>query len=475
MMTEAKEKKPLLLKKWLLLELALNDKRLAKGDCAVNWQILDRYNPDKGVAYPSLKRLATDTGFTQRNTQRSITKLVNADYVHIIQHGNQSRTNRYRPNFSLLDRVETATSLPNEGVETATSLCRDGEVLNVETATSLEPTYEPAYKTRGELSRKISNEIFDATPPLPLTGASLASSKSKSQYQDFWMIYPKRMNVSKAEIEITEALNDGALLDDILDGARRYANYVKHQGWCGDHKYISLPHNWIKGKRWLDDWTVSPKDKIKVEFETEAQPTKKTTVKDAPQSKVKTAAYIEYIKQKAALRKKQRDADNKSNGLWAEIGNHFTGCNDCTVKDGVKADIVTDYTADGYNLESDNVVFCGAAKSILQARKKADDAHSNACDAYDDFKSKKAPPKFAVKDAPRPAKQKSKATPAKAKPEAVIKPEKPKRALTYKHQKQAAFDVYYKQRRECDKNNPECKSPVFCPTCNKNKELWQSF
>lgn len=363
MMTEANEKKPLLLKKWLLLELALNDKRLSKGDCAINWQILDRYNPEKGVAYPSLKRLATDTGFTQRNTQRSVTRLANADYVHIIQHGNQSRSNRYRPNFSLLDRVETATSLPNEGVETATSLCRDGEVLNVETATSLEPTYEPAYKTRGELSRKISNEIFDATPPLPLTGASLASSKSKSQYQDFWMIYPKRMNVSKAEIEITEALNDGALLDDILDGARRYANWVKHKGWCGDHKYIQLPDNWIKNKRWLDGFEVSAKDKIKVEFEVDTEAKVKTTKKTT------------------------------------------------------------------------------------------------------------------VKDAPRPAKPKAKVTPAKAKPEAVIEPEKPKRALTYKQQSQAAFDVYFKQHQECEKNNPECGTPIYengCPTCKKNMELWDS-
>jgi|GEM_PF-5864880 len=468
-MTEANEKKPLLLKKWLLLELALNDKRLSKGDCAVNWQILDRYNPDKGAAYPSLKRLATDTGFTQRNTQRSVTRLVNADYVHIIQHGNQSRSNRYRPNFSLLDRVETAASLHNEGVETATSLGRDGEVLNVETATSLEPTYEPAYKTRGELSRKISNEIFEATPPPPLTGAGLASSKSKSQYQypKFWAAYPKKMNVSKAEIEITEALNDGASLDDILDGARRYANWVKHKGWCGDHKYIQLPDNWIKSKRWLDGFEVSAKDKIKVEFEHNEKPAKKTAVKAPPQSKVKTAAYIEYIKQKAALRRKHHDALNKSNGLWAELGTHFTNCHDCEVKEGVKADIVSDCLADGYNLESDNVVFCGAAKSILQARGKADGVWSNACEAYDDFKSKKAPRKFDVKAPPRPEKQKAKVT-----PEAVVEPEKPKRALTYKQQKQAAFDVYINRRMNC----PKCKgNDGRCPTCQSNFELWQSF
>lgn len=299
MMTEAKEKKPpLLLKKWLLLELALNDKRLAKGDCAVNWQILDRYNPEKGVAYPSMKRLATDTGFTQRNTQRSITKLVNADYVHIIQHGNQSRTNRYRPNFSLLDRVETATSLHDDGVETATSKGRDVEVPNVETAASLEPIYEPAYERGVNEIGKKSNDFFDATPPLPLTGATLASKeqKAKYQFQDFWAIYPKQMNVSKAETEITEALNDGALLDDILDGARRYAVYVKHQGWCGDHQYISQPLNWIKGKRWLDRWEVSPKSKIKTEFEAEAQPAKKTAVKDAPRpAKSKTKAISKTV------------------------------------------------------------------------------------------------------------------------------------------------------------------------------------
>lgn len=146
---------------------------------------------------------------------------------------------------------------------------------------------------------KNSNEFFDATPPPPLTGATLASLKSKSQFQDFWMIYPKRMNVSKAEIEITEALNDGALLDDILDGARRYANWVKHKGWCGDHKYISLPDNWIKGKRWLDAFEVSAKDKIKVEFEDDAEakvkPTKKTAVKDAPRT-AKSKAKVTPVK-----------------------------------------------------------------------------------------------------------------------------------------------------------------------------------
>lgn len=282
MMTEANEKKPLLLlKKWLLLELALNDKRLSKGDCAVNWQILDRYNPDKGVAYPSMKRLATDTGFTPRNIQRSVTRLVKADYVAIIQHGNQSRSNRYRPNFSLLDRVETATSLQNEGVETATSKGRDVEVPNVETATSLEPIYEPAYERGVNEIGKKSNDFFDATPPLPLTGATLASKeqKAKYQFQDFWAIYPKQMNVSKAETEITEALNDGALLGDILDGARRYAVYVKHQGWCGDHQYIALPHNWIKGKRWLDSWKYHQKAKSKLNLKLKHNQPKKTPLK----------------------------------------------------------------------------------------------------------------------------------------------------------------------------------------------------
>ena len=345
-MTEAKEKKPLLLKKWLLLELALNDKRLSKGDCAVNWQILDRYNPEKGVAYPSLKRLATDTGLTQRNIQNNVTRLVNADYVHIIQHGNQSRSNRYRPNFSLLDRVENSSSLPNEGVENASSKGREDQFHNVENASSLEPTYEPAYKTRGELSRKISNEIFDATPPLPLTGATLASSKSKSQFQDFWMIYPKRMNVSKAEIEITEALNDGALLDDILDGARRYANWVKHKGWCGDHKYISLPDNWIKGKRWLDGFEVSAKDKIKVEFEDDAEakekPAKKTAVKAAPRpAKQKSKATPAKAKPEAnattnarAKYKPNKRMDDATSileeGLKKCKTNNNPGCNDKT-------------------------------------------------------------------------------------------------------------------------------------------------
>ena len=169
---------------------------------------------------------------------------------------------------------------------------------------------------------------------------------------------------------------------------------------------LALPDNWIKGKRWLDGWEVSPKDKIKTEFEI----TKKTTVKAAPQTLNKTIAYTVYVKEKVRLRKRFHEALNKSDALWEKIATHFTGCNDCTVKDGVKTDIVTDCSDADYNLESDNVIFCGEAKSILQARQKADDIHSNALGAYDDYKSKTPPPKFDTKAAPRPTKAKAKAT-----------------------------------------------------------------
>ena len=52
-MSELEEKpEPILLKKWLMINAALNDKNLSKGDVSVQWQILDRYSVKNGDCWP---------------------------------------------------------------------------------------------------------------------------------------------------------------------------------------------------------------------------------------------------------------------------------------------------------------------------------------------------------------------------------------------------------------------------------------
>ena len=270
---------PILLKQWLMINAALNDKSLSKGDVSVQWQILNRYNVKNGYCWPSLKRLAADTGLTQRTIQRSVTRLIESGHSVIVKHGNRVSSNHYRPDFSLFDRVETPTSLPSNEVETAKTVCRDSQVPKVETPTSLKPINEPEHKARDSLRGLDDKSSSDAALASPLTGLPLAS-KEKYKYPAFWNVYPTRKNVSKTEDEITIKLKDGVLLADIVEGARLYAAYIqiKRATWKGDKDYTKHPQNFVTGSHWLDDWSITPKADVKPK-EIEAKPKAKAEVK----------------------------------------------------------------------------------------------------------------------------------------------------------------------------------------------------
>ena len=265
-MTESIDKpEPILLKKFLMIRAALYDKNLSKGDVSVQWQILDRYSVANGDCWPSLKRLAADTGLTQRTIQRSVTRLIESGHSVIVKHGNRVSSNHYKPDFSLLDRVETSTSLPSHEVETATSVCRDSQVPKVETPTSLKPINEPEHQARGELMGLSANATSDASLATPLGGLPLAS-KDKDKYPAFWDVYPMRKHVSKTEDEITAMLSNGVLLADIVEGARLYAEHVKvkQAKWKGGKDYTIQPQNFITKERWRDDWIITPEPVFKL-------------------------------------------------------------------------------------------------------------------------------------------------------------------------------------------------------------------
>jgi len=264
-MTESIDKpEPILLKKWQMLNAALCDKNLSKGDVAIQYQILDRYSVINGSCWPSFKRLASDTGLSQRMVQKSVKKLTAMGYVAIVKHGDRVSSNHYRPDFSLLDRVENASSLPNDEVENASSVCREPQFLKVENHSSLKPINEPEHKARGELVGLSANATSAASLATPLGGLPLAS-KVKDKYSDFWDVYPMRKHVSKTEDEITAMLSNGVLLSDIVEGARLYAEHikVKQATWKGDKDYTIQPQNFIAKERWRDDWTITPKPEVK--------------------------------------------------------------------------------------------------------------------------------------------------------------------------------------------------------------------
>ena len=288
---------PILLKKFQLLEVVSVNRNLKGCDFAVFWQIQDHYNQKLGYAYPSFNRLALRTGFSKRNIQNSVSRLVRYGFIEIILHGSRNNVaNRYKPNYELLnDWLEWRENYPNSelGVWKHSSIGNKLEVWNASSegmeaqfqsygsVVPSNPSINPSIN-EGLIVGLNDKSLSDAALASPLTGLPLAS-KEKYRYPEFWNVYPMRKHVSKAEDEITAMLSNGVLLAHIVEGARLYGENVKvKQGtWKGGKDYTIQPQNFIAKERWRDDWTLTPLPVVepKAEVKKDAKVKNSTVVK----------------------------------------------------------------------------------------------------------------------------------------------------------------------------------------------------
>ena len=308
-MTESIDKpEPILLKKWQMIEVLSINRNLTACDHAVFWQILDHYNPKLGYAFPPFNRLATRTGFSKRNIENSVNRLVGHGFMEIILHGNQNHVaNRYKPNFKLLDDwLEWREKNPNSdlwvwkqssignnlGVWNASSKAMEAQFQSYGSTVPSNPSINPSIN-EGLIVGLSANATSDASLASPLGGLPLAS-KDKYKYPEFWSAYPTRKNVGKTEDEITAKLSDGFAYSDIVEGARLYDINMqsKRASWKGDKDYTIHPQNFVKDSRWLDDWTITPKVEVKPKVVKVKPDVKATKTDKTKATKVKSKAKV---------------------------------------------------------------------------------------------------------------------------------------------------------------------------------------
>ena len=245
----------LLQAKWALIGGAIRMPSLSAGDCAVLWQICERYNEQAGAAWPSLSGLAADTKRDRKTVQRSIVKLIGAELLAVVRHGNRTESNRYRPEF---DRFKVGAPTPLE-VGAPVSEGRGAGVPKVGAPTPLESSYEPGYETgvhSGSPAHAVAGSGGGAGPSLV---APSVPPSAGPRFLEFWAAYPKARGVFKAEQTIGALLAEGVALAELVRGARAYAAWVQAQPWPDKDKYTKGPTNWLAARGWLDDYTVTPR------------------------------------------------------------------------------------------------------------------------------------------------------------------------------------------------------------------------
>lgn len=235
----------LLQAKWVLVGQALSTLKLSAGDCAVLWQLCERYNEQAGAAWPSMNRLASDISRDRKTVQRSLARLEAAELVQVTERGTRTRSNRYKPIF------------PKVGAQASEGGGVDAPQVGAQTPP--ESTHEPGHQAgvNGGVPSPAdagsgggAGATLEATPVPP----------SGRQFPAFWSAYPKATGVFKAEQAIESILASGqATLPDLVRGARSYAAWVQAQPWPDKAKYTKGPAKWLEGRHWLDDYAITKK------------------------------------------------------------------------------------------------------------------------------------------------------------------------------------------------------------------------
>lgn len=235
-----------LLAKWELLGCALASKQLSAADCAVLHYLCDRYDEEMGYAWPSLDTIAARTGRDRKTVRRAINDLRDAGLI-AVEPGDRVRPNHYRPCFG----AQVGAILPLQ-VGAKLSKGRGEIVPKVGAKLPLNSTYDPGYEAGGHGGSPAAHAAGAGGGATP--AAAPAPAGATRRYADFWSAYPKATQVFAAEKLIDELLRGGVQLPDIVAGAAAYGRHVAMQPWQDKNRYTAGAVNWLRDRRWLDDY-----------------------------------------------------------------------------------------------------------------------------------------------------------------------------------------------------------------------------
>lgn len=103
----------------------------------------------------------------------------------------------------------------------------------------------------------VTNAVSNTTPSRPVPSRpkpSPASQTTPDGFTEFWAAYPKK-EAKKAALRIYERTIKDTSPEDIINGAKRYAEHVKAEK--KERKFIKSPDGWLNAGRWEDDITTS--------------------------------------------------------------------------------------------------------------------------------------------------------------------------------------------------------------------------
>jgi len=238
------------------LSIAVLDIDLSRCDLAILFVIANGANSKTGLTWRSFNTMARETASTSRTAKRSVKKLLEKKYIAIAKKGGWGcKANTYA--LGGIDLLKSGDTSVTKGIDSpVTPMVNSGDLdgtLEVTSMPSLSMTVsEPKARIEGYRSSDC-----DAVP----YGEAVASSGTHhgvgDRYPEFWSAFPLRAGVAFAENILSGLIKAGVSYEEIISGARRYAEYCKTS-----RKRVSADA-WLERESWRDDWTVRITKKAK--------------------------------------------------------------------------------------------------------------------------------------------------------------------------------------------------------------------
>jgi len=341
------------LRKLYGLEAVASDPELTGVDRGVFTWISSHADDATATAYPSLATLARLLARTRRGVIDAVGRLARAGYIVVSERGRPGRSTRYKLTFKGARRMrawkqacsergargepafttpdgEPAFTTSDPSMVNCSSQHGEKELYSMVNCSSPEPTHQPAHQGGVDGGLQSTTSPAAAGGSAAPGGALPLASRGEVENAWFWAVYPKRINVAKANRLLADLIKDGVVGQAALaDAARAYARHVQIKRWPDD-KYVIAPFNWLNGSRWLDDWAAQEKPAAPEPKVPKGEAKKSATAKKAP--KVKAAAKVsaaqadglplysnDLLKADAATRKRAWDVATSSRALVLSI------------------------------------------------------------------------------------------------------------------------------------------------------------
>lgn len=219
------------------------------------WVIAFKYmNGETQTARPAQETLAADLNVSVRTVQRLLDILEPLGLVIVLGHGpNRASTYWIDP--------EKATAVSPINTTPVSSI--DGRIGDNRRQKRRQPVQEKATPVSPQLKKKNQEEEprveSDSRPPVAAARDSKRSPAKKlppaakselgDSFREFWAIYPRRVAKEAARKAYAAALEDGADVAALIEGARRYAAARAGEA----ERYTAHASTWLRGQRWQDE------------------------------------------------------------------------------------------------------------------------------------------------------------------------------------------------------------------------------